>query len=588
MTLMLFDEVDVLPDKDPGFLAALRTIVRESKLNLTELAFEPPSETELLRTVAMVCAASSRPAPGCQLQYGGSGRCPQRLQYLQHLIRSCRGDLRRSLVAAQFWGGGGAEGGEADGEGVRLEGHGLGPGGGSCFGQEEAECFRAVQADRERQWAVYEAQCREIRVHHLAKRWIELDEARAATKLAAKRSRAAGSRHPSAEGPDWQLGLQAWDVPDDGDAEMSQDKEGASAGQADDAERVTAAATDAHSAGPEQERQDGVAGPQPAPEAAMPELSGYECAASHATAGDGEALPLPPPPLTFKADALAALRAPTGEHHNVVDSTLAACRAQAALAELYAMLSDVDILGMPRDTHPAVSGACPVRHQAAHACVRHLALGTNLALLPPAHVYAAYGACAMDGAVGSSSCSAGWVLADAVHEEEEVQGRLCSLQAAELETAGHGSGEPAGPLGLHCAAEAARSLASLAAGLGAEGAATARVPCELQPVGARKQAQPHLLQLLALRSALQEAAPGCATGGIEGALDRLAAMGCICRDEGKRQRDMARSAKHMRRAPVFQHHLAASFQGGALDGGRLAALHQLASMGRSSSAGAQG
>ncbi|GIL84852.1 hypothetical protein Vretifemale_13435, partial [Volvox reticuliferus] len=90
MTLMLFDEVDVLPEEDKGFMGALVSIIQQSKrpiiltagpggqlspalraLGLQELSFQPASETQLLRTVAMVCAASRN----CSSSRSSSSNC---------------------------------------------------------------------------------------------------------------------------------------------------------------------------------------------------------------------------------------------------------------------------------------------------------------------------------------------------------------------------------------------------------------------------------------------------------------------------------------------------------------------------------
>ncbi|PNH05280.1 ATPase family AAA domain-containing protein 5 [Tetrabaena socialis] len=184
-TLMLFDEVDVLPDEDRGFMAALVSIIQESKrpiiltaglsplppplrnLSLQELHFQPPTQAQMLRAVALACAAAvdhhapRRPqgptaevvdlsgsagvggppradggggggGAGVGVQRadgagaGGSGTAgctggaaapppPLLLPPLQRIVRRCGGDLRRALLAAQFWVGGGGGGGAAAG-----------------------------------------------------------------------------------------------------------------------------------------------------------------------------------------------------------------------------------------------------------------------------------------------------------------------------------------------------------------------------------------------------------------------------------------------------------------------------------------
>ncbi|GLI67141.1 hypothetical protein VaNZ11_011351, partial [Volvox africanus] len=195
VTLMLFDEVDVLPEEDKGFLGALVSIIQESKrpiiltagpgsnlspqlraLGLQNLVFHPAPEPQLLRTVAMVCAASrnsscwshssggnpsGKPAaatlPPCVLNIrppddsaaaserevldlsgdvdrddvdgDGFGRNavlhPRWRQQQQQeqlllpsllsLVRSCHGDLRHALLKVQFWLGGNGSGGGGGG-----------------------------------------------------------------------------------------------------------------------------------------------------------------------------------------------------------------------------------------------------------------------------------------------------------------------------------------------------------------------------------------------------------------------------------------------------------------------------------------
>ncbi|EFJ47157.1 hypothetical protein VOLCADRAFT_105211 [Volvox carteri f. nagariensis] len=313
--------------------------------------------------------------------------------------------------------------------------------------------------------------------------------------------------------------------------------------------------------------------------------------------------PPAPPPIPCNPTALAAFAAPWQRTGDVsaplnlppqLQAAVRACHMQAALADMYGMLSDLDILAMPHDSFVPVSGACPTHHQAMYASVQPLRLGTNMALQPPPSfaLYNKY-----------SNTRAAWVMADAVRDQEDMPGRLLSVLAVEAEAAGLGSGEPAGTMGQECAAEAAASAARLASAAAATAtqrfrlqplhplqptyalapAATAAASSSLElelgleaaPLNSHTD-QPSPWQLSAVHGALLATASPmyyCASGGSRAAaMDRLSALTAICRMEAARQRREAQRARWVRRLPAFTHYLMSS-----VGPAYLVALQQLAS-----------
>ncbi|PNH05279.1 hypothetical protein TSOC_008456 [Tetrabaena socialis] len=320
-------------------------------------------------------------------------------------------------------------------------------------------------------------------------------------------------------------------------------------------------------------------------------------------------LPLPAP-LPLSAAAVAALTAcphlpsattttttttPGGGGGSTCvpdDATLQACRAQAALAELYCSMSDIELLSVPYDVYVPVSGPCLPGHRAAFACARPLSLGMNLMLQQPRRTMAAAEGCASGNGSGGGGGAGGggeqWVVADAVCGQEELPGMLLCLMGAEAEGGGYGSGEPAGALGGLCAAAAATSAARLAArAIPASAAASSTAlllpltsptsPLVASAAGPQQhQTDADLLALL--HGVLLASTPGilaAGTGGREAAAERLGALTSICRAEAARQHVLARMAGRMRRPPAFSHYLT-TVAGTGLDGRELAVLQRMA------------
>ncbi|GLI67142.1 hypothetical protein VaNZ11_011352, partial [Volvox africanus] len=282
-------------------------------------------------------------------------------------------------------------------------------------------------------------------------------------------------------------------------------------------------------------------------------------------------LPAPPAPLPYNAEALTMLAALPlmSTQSNVCGSVKTSprlepeplqaavreCRVQAALADMYDMVSQLDVLAMPRDAFIPVSGACAIRHHATFASVRPMGLGTNMALQPPTQ----YG--------GTDNNNMSWVMADAVRDQEDMPGRLLSVWAAEAEAAGLGAGEQAGKLHQCCAAVAAASVARLAVQISH---APKPTPPPLPYYNDHRLSHPTAWHLSTVHSVLQAVAPGSAASGAVTTLDRVAALMSICRSEAVRQQQETRRSKWIRRPPIFCHHLA------SLESSPLAALHRLA------------
>ncbi|GFR51424.1 hypothetical protein Agub_g13712, partial [Astrephomene gubernaculifera] len=284
---------------------------------------------------------------------------------------------------------------------------------------------------------------------------------------------------------------------------------------------------------------------------------GNPSASVQAVAEADSLFPPPPPPLPYSVKALAALAGkplpppgpadPGVSGGDVVslsvpssaslahradlsygDATLA-CRTQAALADLYGILADVDLLSVQRDTYPTVTGACPVRYQAAFTCVRPMQLGTNIALEPPVRALCS-AVQQHNGTLSYGNVRTPWVLADAIREQEDLPGPLLALLAAEAEcqAAGVDSGEPGGPMGQWAASEVAAGATRLA-----QAAVTAlnvqQLSLPVQQQQQQQQQHPHQSPmpspwlLSSLRGALLDVSPHCATGGTEATLERLAA-----------------------------------------------------------------
>lgn len=90
-------------------------------LELNVLDFAAPAEVEVLRTVVLTtlaCGGKRLGVSGGAAAAAAAGGQGKQLPQLLQLVRSCGGDLRRSLLAAQFWAG--AKGGSCN-EG-RVEG----------------------------------------------------------------------------------------------------------------------------------------------------------------------------------------------------------------------------------------------------------------------------------------------------------------------------------------------------------------------------------------------------------------------------------------------------------------------------------
>eukprot|EP00798_Chlamydomonas_sp_ICE-L_P014765 gene14765-20816_t len=152
-TLMLFEEADVLVDEDRGFASMLAALVQDSKrpivicvntpgappalaaIGVTVLRFQPPSEPDLIRLAALVCAAESEeqkrhqevhdkgdhlesvdlispvhssvavasPAPSHTAGGCSPGGRELRLEELKWIVRSAGADIRRTLNMAHFW-----------------------------------------------------------------------------------------------------------------------------------------------------------------------------------------------------------------------------------------------------------------------------------------------------------------------------------------------------------------------------------------------------------------------------------------------------------------------------------------------------
>ncbi|EKX31834.1 chromosome fragility associated protein 1 [Guillardia theta CCMP2712] len=106
-SLVLFEEVDVLMEEDKGFMAALTSLIEQTQvpvvltcsfvppaiknLGLKETRFEKPSEQEIMLACGPLCL-TYRKGPG-QVHV---------MKRLQQVVRSCRGDLRASLMAANL------------------------------------------------------------------------------------------------------------------------------------------------------------------------------------------------------------------------------------------------------------------------------------------------------------------------------------------------------------------------------------------------------------------------------------------------------------------------------------------------------
>ncbi len=90
------------------------------------LDFAAAAEADVLRTVVLTTLAcgGKRLGAGGDAGAAGAGAQGKQLPQLLQLVRGCGGDLRRSLLAAQFWAG--ADGGpEGEGRGKGEEGEGL-------------------------------------------------------------------------------------------------------------------------------------------------------------------------------------------------------------------------------------------------------------------------------------------------------------------------------------------------------------------------------------------------------------------------------------------------------------------------------
>ncbi|OMO55522.1 hypothetical protein COLO4_35941 [Corchorus olitorius] len=103
--LLLFEDVDIIFPEDRGFIAAIQQIVEKAKgpviltsnsndlvlpanLDRLELRFTMPSPEELLHHLHMVCAAE---------------KATTQPHLLEQLIKSCQGDIRKTIMHLQFW-----------------------------------------------------------------------------------------------------------------------------------------------------------------------------------------------------------------------------------------------------------------------------------------------------------------------------------------------------------------------------------------------------------------------------------------------------------------------------------------------------
>ncbi|PIA47356.1 hypothetical protein AQUCO_01400197v1 [Aquilegia coerulea] len=104
-TLILFEDVDTIFDEDRGLITSIQQIAETSKrpiiltsnikdpvlpdqLDRLEVCFTIPSPEELLCHVNMVCAAE---------------QADIHPHLLQRLIKSCQGDIRKTIMLLQFW-----------------------------------------------------------------------------------------------------------------------------------------------------------------------------------------------------------------------------------------------------------------------------------------------------------------------------------------------------------------------------------------------------------------------------------------------------------------------------------------------------
>ncbi|XP_008802093.2 uncharacterized protein LOC103716027 [Phoenix dactylifera] len=104
-TLILFEDVDTVFDEDRGFISTILQLAETAKrpmiltsnnknpilpqlLDRVTLEFKHPSSEELLSLVHMICA---------------SEKAQISAQLMEHLIRSCLGDIRKTLMLLQFW-----------------------------------------------------------------------------------------------------------------------------------------------------------------------------------------------------------------------------------------------------------------------------------------------------------------------------------------------------------------------------------------------------------------------------------------------------------------------------------------------------